>query len=118
MEKIPTEEHITLKPWGQEILWAHTDHYVGKILLIRSGHRLSRQYHRKKTETLRVFSGQLLLEIGPDRTPHLLHPGDCYHLPPQTIHRMAALDTDVEVLEVSTPELEDVVRLEDDYHRT
>lgn len=106
------------KPWGHELVWAETTRYVGKILHIRAGERLSRQYHRVKDETLLVQAGEMVLEIGPaDRieAKHL-RPGDAFHVTPGTIHRMIAV-TDVDVLEVSTPELDDVVRLEDAYGR-
>jgi mannose-6-phosphate isomerase len=106
------------KPWGHEIIWAETERYVGKVLHITAGHRLSRQYHRVKDETLRVARGTMTLEIGEAAAPELLRmgPGDVYHVKPGTIHRMIAV-TDVEVIEVSTPELDDVVRLEDSYGR-
>lgn len=113
-------EKLIEKPWGYEIIWAHTDRYVGKILHINKSHRLSRQYHEKKEETIRVLSGTLSLEIGKigsDFITYILHPGDTYHIMPGCIHRMKAMITDVEVLEVSTPELEDVIRIEDDYMR-
>jgi len=106
------------KPWGYEIIWAETARYVGKILHINAGHRLSRQYHKVKEETLFVQSGEMNLEVGPADQAEVLHmkKGDVFHVVPGTIHLMAAL-TDVEVLEVSTPELDDVVRLEDVYGR-
>ncbi len=107
------------KPWGYEIIWAETARYVGKILHITKGHRLSRQYHEVKEETLRVLSGRMDLEVGPDddRTVLTMAPGDVFHVRPHTIHRMIAAE-DTDVLEVSTPELDDVVRLEDNYGRT
>lgn len=104
------------KPWGHEIIWAHTDNYVGKILFIKAGHKLSRQYHNQKEETFMVKSGSMNLEIGSVPITHLLKEGDTYHCPPLTIHRMVAI-TDVEVIEVSTNHLDDVVRLQDDYGR-
>jgi mannose-6-phosphate isomerase len=106
------------KPWGHELIWAETARYVGKILHIKAGERLSRQYHQVKDETLFVQSGEMDLEIGPaDAVEHrLMKPGDVFHVTPGTIHRMTAV-TDVDVLEVSTPELDDVVRLEDVYGR-
>jgi mannose-6-phosphate isomerase-like protein (cupin superfamily) len=107
------------KPWGHEILWARTARYVGKILHVRKGESLSLQYHERKEETMRVLSGAVSLEVGgpaePRRTVRL-GPGDGWHLPPGTRHRLVALE-DTEVLEVSTPELDDVVRLEDRYGR-
>jgi len=106
------------KPWGYELIFAHTDRYVGKILHIRAGHRLSRQYHRAKEETLMVESGELELEIGGDaeRVRVRMRSRDVFHVAPRTIHRLVGV-TDVDVIEVSTTELEDVVRLADDYGR-
>jgi quercetin dioxygenase-like cupin family protein len=106
------------KPWGHELVWAETDRYVGKILHIRAGQRLSRQYHRVKDETLLVQAGEMELELGPSAGAETrrMKPGDVFHVTPGTIHRMIGV-TDVDVLEVSTPELDDVVRLEDAYGR-
>ena len=109
------------KPWGWEKLWAHTDKYVGKFLYIKEGCQLSRQYHEHKEETIHVLKGILVLEIGQgeDMITERLSPGSSYHIPPGTIHRFCALKDrpPVELMEVSTPELDDVVRLEDDYNR-
>jgi len=109
------------KPWGYEIWWGRTDRYVGKILFVRSGHSLSLQYHKVKEETVRVLSGRLLLEIRPVGTKGDLRriemsPGDTIHIAPGTVHRMTGIE-DCEIVEVSTPELDDVVRLEDRYGR-
>jgi mannose-6-phosphate isomerase-like protein (cupin superfamily) len=106
------------KPWGHELIWAETERYVGKILHIRAGQKLSRQYHNLKDETFLVQSGEMDLEIGADAEKKTVRmkPNDAFHCPPKTIHRMIAV-TDVDVLEVSTPELSDVVRLEDAYGR-
>lgn len=107
------------KPWGHELIWAHTDRYVGKILRIRAGEALSLQYHRRKDETLYVLSGTLELTLGERAealTTQVLGPGDGVHLWPGRVHRLAAR-SDCEVLEVSTPELDDVVRLADRYGR-
>ena len=107
------------KPWGHEIIWARTDRYVGKILHVRAGESLSLQYHRRKEETMRVLSGAVTLEVGAERgEPQRLRlgPGEGVHLPPGTRHRVTALE-DTDILEVSTPELDDVVRLEDRYGR-
>ena len=108
-----------LKPWGKEIIWAETRDYVGKILFINKGHRLSRQYHSIKEETIIVNNGQLTIEIGAKEylKKIVLSKGECYHIKPNTVHRFCAPDDDVEIFEVSTPHLEDVVRLEDDYNR-
>lgn len=108
------------KPWGHELILAHTDRYVGKILHIARGQRLSRQYHRVKDETTYVLSGTLILEIGPaDACERVEVPaGMAYRTLPGTIHRYIAPDDgDVDLIEASTPELDDVVRLEDVYGR-
>jgi mannose-6-phosphate isomerase-like protein (cupin superfamily) len=106
------------KPWGHEIIWAQTDKYVGKVLHIAAGQRLSRQYHVEKDETFFVQAGEMDLEIGEglDCRVIRMRPTDSFHCAPKTIHRMVAV-TDVDVIEVSTPELDDVVRLEDAYGR-
>lgn len=110
---------IVTKPWGHEEIWAETPKYVGKYLHIEPGHRLSRQYHEKKEETIRVLSGKLLLEVGTgDNLMTLtLSPGEIYHVTPLTVHRFCAGDERVVLVEVSTPELDDVIRLSDDYLR-
>src|ERR1700690_3374108 len=102
------------KPWGHETIWAETDRYVGKVLHINAGQKLSRQYHERKDETFYVQSGVMQLEIGDGPTLKTLtmNPGESFHCTPHTIHRMIATTTDVDVIEVSTPELDDVVRLE------
>jgi mannose-6-phosphate isomerase len=106
------------KPWGYEIHWAHTDRYVGKILHIKAGHALSLQYHNVKDETVYVHSGKLLyeIEINGQLTAREMLPGDSIHVTPKTVHRMTAIE-DTDVLEASTPELDDVVRLQDRYGR-
>ena len=106
------------KPWGYEIIWAETETYVAKILCIYTGRRLSRQYHVKKDETIRVRAGRLELTIGTDNGDQTIEMtvGEGYHIRPGTVHRMKALEFCL-VDEVSTPELDDVVRLEDDYKR-
>jgi mannose-6-phosphate isomerase len=106
------------KPWGYELIWAHTDRYVGKILHVKKGESLSYQYHVVKDETIRLLSGVLSMdvEIDGERGNLELAPGDCLHIVPGMKHRMIALE-DCDVLEVSTPELDDVVRLEDRYGR-
>lgn len=106
------------KPWGHELIWAETPRYVGKVLHIKAGERLSRQYHQVKEETLLIQSGEMLLEVGPAEAieKRTMKPGDVFHVKPGTIHRMIAV-SDVDVVEVSTPELDDVVRLDDVYGR-
>jgi mannose-6-phosphate isomerase len=107
------------KPWGHELIWARTDRYIGKILHICKGEALSLQYHRRKEETIRVLAGRLRLETATEsgeRGDQVLEPGEGAHIPPGLRHRMEALE-DCDVLEVSTPELDDVVRLQDRYGR-
>jgi quercetin dioxygenase-like cupin family protein len=107
------------KPWGHELIWAKTDRYVGKILHVRAGEALSLQYHRVKDETIMVLAGLLRFEFFAEgealQTRELL-PGEPVHIVPGMRHRMIAIE-DTDVLEVSTPELDDVVRLEDRYGR-
>ena len=113
------EPRLVEKPWGGEEIFARTDRYVGKILTIRAGEALSLQYHRTKDETIRVLDGRMRFLAGSSGEAleeHELGPGDTYHVTPGTIHRMIAIE-DTRVLEVSTPELDDVVRLEDRYGR-
>ena len=108
------------KPWGHEFIWARTDCYVGKILHVRAGEALSLQYHRVKDETIMVLSGRLQFEFfaeGDAPSVRELGPGEPFHVTPGLRHRMIAIE-DTDVLEVSTPELDDVVRLEDRYGRT
>lgn len=111
---------IVKKPWGEERWWAVTDKYVGKILIVNKGKRLSLQYHRVKHETQYIEQGKIKLTIGtgPDNLEErIVGPGDAYELPPGTWHRLEALE-DAKVFEVSTTELDDVVRINDDYGRT
>ena len=107
------------KPWGYELIWAHTDRYVGKILHIDAGHALSLQYHRHKDETLYLLAGTLDLEVGDDDDTLqtiTLQPGESLHVWPGRRHRLTARSA-CDVLEASTPELDDVVRLADRYGR-
>lgn len=106
------------KPWGREEIWALTDKYVGKYLIIKAGHKLSFQFHRKKIETIRLLEGLMELELaeGGQRKSINMNPGDVYHIDAGVGHRMSAIKNCV-VLEVSTPELDDIVRIEDDYGR-
>ncbi|MGE0550062.1 MAG: cupin [Kofleriaceae bacterium] len=110
---------VVPKPWGNELIWARTDRYVGKILHIRAGEALSLQYHRVKDETIMVLSGRMQLihfVDGEEPTSRELLPREPFHIAPGLRHRMIAIE-DTDVLEVSTPELDDVVRLEDRYGR-
>ena len=107
------------KPWGHEMIWAVTDRYVGKVLHIKAGHRLSLQYHRKKDETVMVWAGKMHFEhFAEGQAPQIkeMGPGDAFHVTPLLRHRMIAVE-DTDVFEVSTTELDDVVRLEDAYGR-
>ena len=106
------------KPWGYELHWAKTDRYVGKILHIDAGHALSLQYHNRKDETILLWEGRLRFEIGRggDARVWEMTAGERVHVTPGTVHRMTAID-DCTLVEVSTPELDDVVRLEDRYGR-
>jgi len=106
------------KPWGHELIWAHTGDYVGKILHIKAGQALSVQYHNVKDETVHLLSGHLIYRVweGDEARDVPLGIGDSFHVTPGTIHQMEAV-TDCDVLEVSTPHLDDVVRLKDRYGR-
>ncbi|HWB15821.1 MAG TPA: cupin domain-containing protein [Vicinamibacterales bacterium] len=106
------------KPWGYELHWAKTDRYVGKLIHVDKGHALSLQYHNIKDETVYLASGDLLFEIEVDGklVERRLAPGESVHVSPKTVHRMTAIE-DCDIYEVSTPELDDVVRLEDRYGR-
>ena len=108
------------KPWGYELHWAKTERYVGKVLHINAGHALSLQFHNLKDETIYVQRGRMMFEIGQQGGPIQtieMRPGDAVHVTPLTVHRMTAIE-DCDLLEVSTPELDDVVRIEDRYGRT
>ena len=104
------------KPWGHEIIWAETADYVGKILHINAGHRLSKQFHEIKEETVYVLKGTLYNYDEHDNIQKLT-PGQSLHINVGQIHRFGANESSVEIVEVSTPHLNDVVRLADDYDR-
>jgi mannose-6-phosphate isomerase-like protein (cupin superfamily) len=108
------------KPWGHEIIWALSERYVGKILHINAGHELSVQYHNRKDETIYLLSGEIIYRVqreGDDILDDVkLRLGESFRIVPGTIHQMIAV-TDCDVLEVSTPEIDDVVRLSDKYGR-
>ncbi len=110
------------KPWGHETIWARSGRYVGKILHINAGHELSVQFHRKKDETIHLLSGEIVYRVqrdpsNQDRLEDVrLKIGESFRITPGTVHQMVAV-TDCDVLEVSTPELDDVVRLSDKYGR-
>jgi mannose-6-phosphate isomerase len=111
--------HKVSKPWGSELWFAHTDRYAGKILRVRAGSRLSIQYHEEKDETSYVLSGRVIVSQGDsaDRmSTRELGPGESWHNPALLVHTLEAVE-DSEIIEVSTPQVEDVVRLEDRYGR-
>jgi len=108
------------KPWGWELIWADTEHYLGKILFVRAGHALSLQFHREKEESWYVESGRAQLELGEvgqgALNTEVIGPGASFHYAPGTVHRITAIE-DTTILEVSTRHPDDVVRLEDAYGR-
>ena len=119
MKIAATDVQRVEKPWGHELIWANTDRYVGKILHVKAGHALSLQYHERKDETIHLLRGRMKFFAGPSvdaLEEILLEEGDSFRVVPGTIHRMEAV-TDVDILEASTPDLTDVVRLEDRYGR-
>jgi mannose-6-phosphate isomerase-like protein (cupin superfamily) len=105
---------VVEKPWGREVWWAHTGRYTGKLLEVRAGHRLSLQYHREKLETLLFLCGRGEVQLGERRLA--IAPGLNLTIRPGEVHRVSA-ESDVVFMEVSSPEVEDVVRLEDRYGR-
>jgi mannose-6-phosphate isomerase-like protein (cupin superfamily) len=108
------------KPWGYELIWAKAEDYAGKLLFVRAGHALSLQFHRKKDESWYVLGGRAELQLGEAGqavlTAEVVGPSVAFRLRPGTVHRIRAVE-DTTILEVSTPELDDVVRLEDEYGR-
>ena len=114
-----TPVRVVAKPWGEERVFAECSRYAGKIIVVRAGQTLSYQYHVRKEETLHVLEGTLGLEteVEGKRVKLSLSPGETFHVLPGTRHRMFAGAADCTVVEVSTPELDDVVRLEDRYGR-
>jgi mannose-6-phosphate isomerase len=106
------------KPWGYELVWARTERYVGKILHIEPGHVLSLQYHNRKDETIHVLRGEIILRVkqGEALAERRMGEGESYHITPPTVHQMEAVRA-ADVLEASTPEIDDVVRLQDRYGR-
>lgn len=115
----PEEARRVEKPWGHELIWAHTDRYVGKVIVIEAGRRLSLQRHIVKDESIFVMAGRLRLTLE-DETGTIgvveLGAGDHHHVPTGRIHRFEAVER-TELIEISTPELDDVIRLEDDFGR-
>ena len=103
------------KPWGYELWWALTERYCGKVLFVKAGEELSLQYHERKEETLYLQSGRAEVRLGDAELA--IGPGEAFHVAPGTVHRIRALEDSL-LLEVSTPEVDDVVRLEDRYGRS
>ena len=120
LDRWAVEPRKVEKPWGWELIWAETELYVGKVLFVRAGQSLSLQFHRQKDESWYVQSGRAELELGDEGedvlTAHVIAEGASFHYAPGTVHRVTALE-DTTILEVSTPHLDDVVRLEDRYGR-
>ena len=116
---MPDAPYRVEKPWGYELIWARTDRYVGKILHVAAGHVLSLQYHNQKDETMHLLRGELILRTQPgdQLVERRLRPGESVHIPPGLIHQIEAV-VDSDVLEASTPELDDLVRLSDRYGRS
>lgn len=106
------------KPWGYELIWGKTDRYVGKVLHVNTGESLSLQYHEMKDETLLVIRGKVRLDLQheDEKRTVILEVGQAFHIPPRLIHRIEALE-EADIIEASTTELDDVVRLEDRYGR-
>ena len=107
------------KPWGYELIWAQTDEYVGKVVHVRAGEALSLQFHEEKDETLFLLRGQVTLEIGPGVNSLqrvLIEEGEAFRIRPGVLHRVVA-ETEVEILEASTPEMDDIIRVRDRYGR-
>jgi mannose-6-phosphate isomerase len=115
--KVPEVSRIE-KPWGYELHWAKTENYVGKVIHVIAGQALSLQYHNRKEETLLLWSGRLNFELRDGEEVRIweMGPGDRVHVRPKMVHRMTAIE-DSDIIEVSTTELDDVVRLEDRYGR-
>ena len=115
---MPEAPYRVEKPWGYELIWARTDRYVGKILHVKAGHVLSLQYHNFKDETMHVLRGELELRTGQGdgATTRAFRAGESVHIPAKLVHQIEAV-VDSDVLEASTPELDDLVRLEDRYGR-
>jgi mannose-6-phosphate isomerase-like protein (cupin superfamily) len=112
---------IIEKPWGRELIFAENEHYLGKLIEITGGSRLSLQYHPHKDETVYVTKGTVETELGRLNQPTrsiTLRAGDCLRLRPATVHRFGAVGGDAQMIEVSTPHPDDTVRLADDFGRS
>jgi mannose-6-phosphate isomerase len=121
LEPFAVEPAKVDKPWGYELIWAETDDYVGKILFVKAGESLSLQFHRQKDESWLVYSGRARVEMAApgEKLPQaeVVGAGAAFRIKPGTVHRVTGVE-DTTIIEVSTPFLEDVVRLEDRYGRT
>jgi mannose-6-phosphate isomerase-like protein (cupin superfamily) len=121
LDKFASEPKKVDKPWGHELIWAVSECYAGKLLFVKAGESLSLQFHNAKDEAWYVLEGRAKLELGAPGermlNSEVIGPGAAFHFPPGTVHRLTAVD-DTTILEVSTPQLDDVVRLEDRYGRT
>jgi mannose-6-phosphate isomerase len=121
LDKFASEPRKVDKPWGYELIWAVTDSYAGKILFVKAGESLSLQFHNVKDEAWYILEGRAKLELSAPGERMLnnevIGPGAAFHFPPGTVHRLTAVE-DTMILEASTPQLDDVVRLEDRYGRT
>jgi mannose-6-phosphate isomerase len=120
LDRFAFEPERVEKPWGHELIWALTEEYAGKLLAVSAGHEISLQFHREKDESWYLLEGRAELEFaGPGEkamSSEVVKPGAAFRIRPGTVHRIRALE-DTVVLEVSTPHLDDVVRLEDEYGR-
>ena len=120
LDRFAFESRRVEKPWGWELIWAEAEAYVGKLLFVRAGHSLSLQFHRVKDESWYVESGRAKLELGETGkavlNTEVISAGACFRYRPGTVHRVTAIE-DTTIIEVSTPQLDDVVRLEDKYGR-
>ena len=121
LDRFATEPEKVDKPWGHELIWAVADAYAGKLLFVKAGESLSLQFHNVKDEAWYVLEGRAKLELGAPGermlNSEVIGPGGAFHFPPGTVHRLTAVE-DTTILEVSTPQLDDVVRLEDRYGRS
>ena len=121
LDRWAVEPRRVEKPWGWELVWAHAESYAGKVLFVRAGHQLSLQFHNEKDESWYVQSGSAEIQLGDAGvavlSTEVVRAGACFRFRPGTVHRIKALE-DTTILEVSTPQLHDVVRLEDDYGRS
>src|SRR5687768_16831885 len=121
LEPFAVEPTKVEKPWGYELIWAQTDEYAGKLLFVKAGESLSLQFHREKDESWLVHSGRARIEMAApgEKVPdtEVVGPGAAFRIRPGTVHRVTGLE-DTTIIEVSTPQLQDVVRLDDRYGRT